>query len=168
METIFINMTEICYIVPQFIAARWRVLASSSTSRPIQQLTTALAILAAEVSSLMLGELASDAKLSQELDNLLAPVIRHAYLLAHFNHLEMVSCDYDIFYGTEVGGWLAPAQEEEQISHSKKSRNEGRVNGYWSLGLRRRRFIGEGPAQRRVWDVTLKAKVYTGTMLSVD
>ena len=153
-------------VVPQFIAARWRVLASSSTSRPIQQLTTALYLLAVEAASLFLGEFASDEKLSQELDTLLLPVIRHAYLLAHFIHLEMLAFDYDIFCGTELGGWLAPGQEERQVRSKVPQTENSRVNGYWSLGLRKKRFVGQGTTQRRVWDVVLKAKVITENTLT--
>jgi hypothetical protein len=153
--------------VPQFIAARWRVLASSSTSLPIQQLTTALHVLATEAASLLLGEFASDEKLSQELDTLLLPVIRHAYLLSHFIHLEMLAFDYDIFCGTQLGGWLTPDQEEERQVRSRVSRSEdSRVNGYWSLGLRKRRFVGQGTTQRRIWDVVLKATVNTENSMS--
>ena len=95
------------------------------------------------------------------------PLIRHAYLLAHFNHLEMLTSDYDIFAGTDIGGWIIPSQEEEKLHsrHSIAKSQDGRVTGYWTLGLRKKRYVGEGPLQRRVWDVLLKSQVLTSRTL---
>jgi hypothetical protein len=149
--------------VPQFVASRWRVVASASTSRPIQELGPALANFAADASTLILRNYSPDAKRIKETKAPLVPLIRHAYLLAHFNHLEMITTDYDIFCGTEIGASMNLSQEEEHLNGHSKTR-DSRVSGYWSLGLRKKRHVGEGASQRRVWDVLLKSRVLTLTV----
>lgn len=123
--------------------------------------------LATEVSIEILGERSSEADLTKEITTLLVPLIRHAYLLAHFNHLEMVTSDYDIFAGTELGGWIIPGQEDEKLHsrHSISKSQDTRISGYWTLGLRKKRYVGEGALQRRVWDVLLKSQVLTSRTL---
>jgi hypothetical protein len=151
--------------VPQFIASRWRVVASASTSRPIQELGPVLATLAGDASIAIMRDWSPDTEVAKEIKAVLLPLVRHAYLLAHFNHLEMIRTDYDIFYGTEIGGWMILSQEEEKFLNRHPKAQDSRVSGYWSLGLRRKRYVGEGAFQRRVWDVLLKSQVLTSAAI---
>lgn len=96
---------------------------------------------------------------------MLLPIIRHAYLFGHFIQLEIRTSDYDVFHGTELGGWVSTAQEETNGSRAGKGR-ESRIRGYYSLGLRKQRFVGKGASQRRVWDVVVKAKVVTDSSVT--
>lgn len=166
-EAVRARYNEIAPSVPQFIASRWRVIASASTSRPVQELGSVLRNLATELSFETLGERSSDADLAMETTEILLPLIRHAYLLAHFNHLKMITSDYEIFAGTDLGGWVVPSLEEEKWigRYSVSKSQDGRVTGYWSLGLKKKRYVGEGAFQRRVWDVLLKSQVLTSRTL---
>jgi hypothetical protein len=146
--------------VPQLIASRWRVLASASTSRPADQLNPIFTKLTLEASDALLADRSAEEKLRDETVAILTPLIQQAYLLAHFIHLEMIEFDYDVFYGTELGGWLNHTLEEDYRVKPKSAMSlEGRIEGHWSLGLRKKRYIGEGNQQRRIWDALVKAKV---------
>lgn len=115
----------------------------------------------------MLGDYASIIQLTQVATNQVIPVIRHAYLLAHFINLEITAYDYEVYYGTDKGGWFDVSKEETTRSNpnskEKKEKEvrliDARVTGYTALGLRKRRFVGEGPFQRKLWDVLVKPKV---------
>ncbi|PVF99127.1 hypothetical protein CPB86DRAFT_703937 [Serendipita vermifera] len=153
---------EIAPKVPQMIASRWRVLASASTSRPADQLNPIFTKLASEASDILLEGREADEKVRNEMLAILIPLVQQAYLLAHFIHLEMIESDYDVFFGTEIGGWLNHTLEEDYRVKPKSAMSlEGRIDGHWSLGLRKKRYIGEGTQQRRIWDALVKAKVST-------
>ena len=109
-----------------------------------------------------------DGALAWEFNGALTRLIQQAYLLSHFIHLEMLSADYDVFLGTDIGGWVVPDQEEEFIksrnlhyrrSSGRKVATDKRISGHWSLGLRRKQYIGEASTRRRIWDVILKPKI---------
>ncbi|CAG7846498.1 SubName: Full=Uncharacterized protein {ECO:0000313/EMBL:CCA66879.1} [Serendipita indica DSM 11827] len=165
--------------IPRFIASRWRALAASSTSRPAQNMGPLLASIASSLSAILVEgvdpSLNTDGALAWEFSSALTPLIRQAYLLSHFIHLEMLSADYDVFLGTDIGGWAVPEQEEEYIksrhfahrrSHGRKVTTDMRVSAHCKLGLRRSQYIGEGNTRRRVWDVILKPKVLVEVLTS--
>jgi hypothetical protein len=129
-------------------------------------MTSTFSSLATEVTVEMLGDYASIIQLTQVVTNQVLPVVRHAYLLAHFIDLDITSYDYDIFYGTEKGGWFDVSKEEASRSNSSNSKEkkevrlvDARVTGYCTLGIRKKRYVGEGPFQRKLWDVLVKPKV---------
>ncbi|KAG8813796.1 hypothetical protein FRC17_001415 [Serendipita sp. 399] len=163
-EALRTRYDDIASKVPQFIASRWRVLASSSTSRPIQLMTPVLSQLTSDATSAILGDLNLNLQLASMMMEPLAPVVRQAYLLGHFIHLEMITADFDVFYGSEIGEPIVISQEEnhrktKHFKRSSLSKQEGRVCGYWSLGLRGKQFVSDGLTQRQTWDVILKPKV---------
>lgn len=136
-------------------------MACASTSRPLQELGPTLANLAREASEYLLYEFQADegGRLLDEFTKLLTPAMKEAYLVAHFIHLEMVKHDYEVFLGTSIGGWLNSLQEENAWGLKMDKVGDVRVSGHWSLGLRKRRYDGEGAERRRVWDILVRAKV---------
>ncbi|KAG8858321.1 hypothetical protein FRB91_009987 [Serendipita sp. 411] len=165
-ETLRARYEDIETKVPQFIASRWRVLASSSTSRPIQLMASVFSHLASDAARIVIGDFNFNAELSSDMMNLLMPVIRQAYLLGHFIHLEMITFDFDVFLGSSIGDSMNSGQEEEyhKVTYLRRtsiSKQENRVSGHWSLGLRRKIFTTDGSTQQRqgVWEVLLKPKI---------
>ena len=94
-----------------------------------------------------------------ELSALLRPVFNIALELSTCLHVDMVEHDYGVFSGTPLGG-IVDLQVEESHDPYVTTPRGARNGGFWSLGLRRARWEGDGEERRRVTEVLVRPKVY--------
>jgi hypothetical protein len=147
------------YIDPQLVSARWRVLACTSTAPSPEAAQTILDSLLRAGIEAVLGTSNPNSTLLRELSALLRPVFKVALELSARIHVEMVEHDYGVFSGTPLGGAVDLQVEEVHDRYAVVS-PMARIGGFWSLGLRRARWEGDGEERRRVTEVLIKPRVY--------
>jgi len=146
------------YIDPQLLSARWRVLACTSTA-PLPEASRAIldSLLRAGIGA-VLGNSNPNPTLVLELSAFLRPVFSIALELSKCIHMDMIEHDYGVFSGTPLGS-VADLQVESHDPYIIIPPG-ARIGGFWSLGLRRARWEGEGEERRRITEVLVKPKVY--------
>ena len=149
-------------IDPQLLSARWRVLACTSTAPSPDAAPTILDSLLRTGLGAVLGNSNPDSKLVNELSTLLRPVFSAALELSTCIHVDMITHDYGVFSGTPLGG-LVDLRMEENHDPSIATPLGARVGGFWSLGLRRAKWEGDGDERKRVTEVLVKPRVYIET-----
>ena len=147
------------YIDPQQLSARWRVLACTSTAPPPDAAPTTVDSLLRIGVGAVLGNSNPDSKLVQELSTLLRPVFSIALELSTRIHVDMIEHDYGVFFGTGLGGDVDLRVEECHDPFVATPRG-ARVGGFWSLGLRRAKWEGDGDERKRVTEVLVKPRAY--------
>lgn len=150
------------FIDPQLLSARWRVLACTSTAPSQDATPTILDSLLRIGVGVVLGNSNPDSKLVHELSTLLRPVFSVALELSTCIHVDMIAHDYGVFSGTPLGG-LVDLRTEENHDPSIATPLGARVGGFWSLGLRRAKWEGDGDERKRVTEVLVKPRVYIET-----
>ncbi len=147
------------YIDPQQLSARWRVLACTSTAPSPEAAPTTLDSLLRIGVGAVLGNSNPNSKLVQELSTLLRPVFSIALELSTRIHVDMIEHDYGVFFGTGLGG-VVDLRMEECHDPFVTTPLGARVGGFWSLGLRRAKWEGDGDERKRVTEVLVKPRVY--------
>jgi hypothetical protein len=150
------------YIDPQLLSARWRVLACTSTAYSPDAAPTILDSLLRIGVGAVLGNSNPNPKLVHELSTLLRPVFSIALELSTRIHVDMIEHDYGVFSGTPLGG-IVDLRMEENHDSAFATPLGARVGGFWSLGLRRAKWEGDGDERKRVTEVLVKPRVYIGT-----
>ena len=147
------------YIDPQPLSARWRVLACTSTAPPFEEARAIFDSLLRAGIGEVLGNSNPHSTLVLELSAFLRPVFNIALELSACIHMDMVEHDYGVFAGTPLGG-VVDLQVEENHDQYVSTPPGARIRGFWSLGLRRARWEGEGEERRRCSEVLVKPRVY--------
>ena len=147
------------YIDPQLLSSRWRVLACTSTAPLPEASRTVLDSLLRAGIGAVLGNSNPNSTLVLELSTFLRPVFSIALELSTCIHRDMIEHDYGVFSGTPLGS-LVDLQVEESHDSYLMVPPVARIGGFWSLGLRRARWEGEGEERRRVTEILVKPKVY--------
>lgn len=147
------------YIDPQLISARWRSLACTSTAPFPGALRAILDSLLRAGIGAVLGNSNPNATLVLELSAFLRPVFSIALELSTCIHIDMIEHDYGVFSGTPLGS-VVDLQVEEGHDPYLVMPSVGHIGGFWSLGLRRARWEGEGEERRRITEILVKPKVY--------